>query len=380
MTFLGLARKSALRKPLHTALIVICVAVAFLVHALTASFMNGTQSATAASEDILGVINKAGRTHPLPMAYLTRIAADPDVAAVAYMARLRGFLEIEKHSVWVSATDPTRLMAVYGKSLGLTRELIDSINQARDRVLVGRALAEARGWTVGQRITVTSFNTARHDGSRDWRFELAGIFDGENASTDTYFMIARYDYVNAARANGRDTVNAFAILPQATSLPGELASRIDALFANSSAPTRTLTEKQFLTAFFRQYADVGLMVNLVVGAAFITLLSIIINTMVFAVRKRSFEIAVLKTLGFSHYRIMGLILGETLIVFVLGGCIGLALAKLATLKIGAEIGLVLSPLIVAKAAAMMIILGLLTGALPAVKAVRTSIIVAFRRS
>jgi putative ABC transport system permease protein len=287
-------------------------------------------------------------------------------------------VDLEKNVVAVSAADPALLMAVNGKELGLTPDLLHAVGQARENVLVGRALADAQGWTAGQRISITAFETAKRDGSLNWRFEIAGIFEGENASTDTYFMIARYDYVNAVRARGKDTVDAFIVRPRAGVVPGELAARIDQLFANSAAPTRTQSEKQFLEAFLRQYADIGRIVNLVTGAAFVTLLMIVVNTMVFAVRERRFEIGVLKTLGFSQMRIMALILGETLLVFAIGGGCGLALAKLATVVAGPALGLVFSPLVLAKALGIVVALGLVTGALPALGAMRTPIINAFR--
>ncbi|MDX3973843.1 ABC transporter permease [Shinella sp.] len=378
MTFFDLARKNAWRKPLRTVLLMVSIAVAFLIYGLTASFLNGAQGAAAASDDLLGVMSAGGRTQPLPIAALSRIAADPGVAAVGYVARLRGFVDVEKNVVAISAADPELLMAVNGKELGLTPALIGAIGQARDKVLVGRALAEAQGWTVGQRVTVTAFDTPREDGGRDWRFEISGIFEGENAATDTYFMIARYDYVNAARARAKDTVDAFVVRPRAGVSPGELAAGIDTLFANSATPTRTQSEKQFLEAFLRQYADIGLIVNLVVGAAFVTLLMIVVNTMVFAVRERTFEIGVLKTLGFSRLGIVTLILGETLFVFAVGGGIGLALAKLATVLAGPVLGLVFSAPVFAKALAIIVGLGLATGALPAFNAMRTPIIKAFR--
>lgn len=378
MTFFRLVAKSAWRKPLRTLLLMICIAVAFLIYGLTASFINGSQGSAGASDDILGVMSAAGRAHSLPIAQLSRIAVDPDVAAVAYMARLRGFAGVEKNVVAVSAADPSALMTVNGKELGLTPALIDAMEAGRDTVLVGRALAEAQGWSVGQRIAVTAFDTAREDGGRDWRFEIAGIFEGENANTDTYFMIARYDYINAARAKSKDTVDAFIVRPREGVSTGQLAARIDALFANSAAPTRTQSEKQFLEAFLRQYADVGLIVDLVVGASFVTLLMIVVNTMIFAVRERTFEIGVLKTLGFSRRHILALVLGETLFVFLIGGTAGLALAKLAVEFTGPALGLVFSASVIAKATACILALGLATGALPAINAMRTPITAAFR--
>lgn len=378
MSFFRLARRNAWRKPLRTLLLIFCVTVAFLIYGLTASFLNGSQGAAGASDNLLGVMNAAGRAQPLPMAYMTRITAEPGVASVAYMTRMRGYVNVEKNVVAVSATDPKLIAGVNGRELGLTPELISALGETKDRVLVGRALAEAQGWSVGQRITVTSFQTARKDGSHDWRFEIAGIFEGENASTDTYFMIASYDYVNTARARGENTVDAFIVRPADGLSPGVLATRIDALFANSATPTRTQSEKQFLEAFLRQYADVGLIINLVVGAAFVTLLMIVINTMVFAVRERTFEIGVLKTLGFSRERILVLVLGETLFMFVVGGSLGLILANIATVLAGPALGLVFSMAVLAKAASFIVLLGLITGLLPAINAMRTPITAAFR--
>ncbi|AHF84581.1 FtsX-like permease family protein [Rhizobium leguminosarum bv. viciae] len=377
MTFFQLMRRNAWRKPLRATLLMFSVGVAFLIYGLTASFLSGSQGAAGASDTLLGVFNRSGRAQPLPLTYLNRIAADSDVAAVAYMTRMRGFVDVEKNVVMTSAVDPRLIAAANGDELGLTPQLISALEEGRDRVLVGRALAEAQGWSVGQRIGVTSHLT-REDGSRNWSFEIAGIFEGADASTDTYFMIARYDAVNAARARGKDTVDGFVVRPRPGVSSGVLAARIDALFANSAAPTRTQSEKQFLEAFLRQFADIGLIVSLVVGAAFVTILMIVVNTMLFAVRERSFEIGVMKVLGFSRGRIIALILGETLFVFAVGGAGGLVLAKLATLFAGPEFGLAFTSSVLAKSVAIIAALGLLTGLLPAVNAMRLPIINAFR--
>jgi putative ABC transport system permease protein len=379
MNFFSMARKNAWRKPLRTILLIVCVTVAFLIYGLTASFVNGSQGgASGASDNILGVMSAAGRTQSLPMSYINRIEADPDVLAVGYMARVRSFATVEKNIIPVSAFDSRNLMEVNGKELGLTLRLLEQLTQDRGKVLVGRALAEAQGWKVGQKITITSFDVQKQDGSRDWQFDIAGIFEGESASTDTYFVIAQYDYVNALRSRFKDTVDAFVVRPRQSVVTSELAARIDQQFANSAAPTRTQSEKQFLEAFLRQYADIGLIVNLVVGAAFITLLMIVVNTMVFAVRERNFEIGVLKTLGFSGYRIMVLILVETLFIFAVGGGIGLAGAAAVGAFSDPALGLVFSMEVLIKATTMIVALGIVTGAVPARNALKTPAVAALR--
>ncbi|MBB4572576.1 FtsX-like permease family protein [Rhizobium lentis] len=377
MTFFELMRRNAWRKRLRAILLMFSVGVAFLIYGLTASFVAGSQGAAGASDNLLGVFNKSGRGLPLPLAYINRIAADPDIAAVAYTARMRGFVEVESNVVVVSAVEPQAIAAANGEELGLTPELTAALEEGGDRVLVGRALAEAQGWSIGQRIGFTGQLT-RTDGSRNWSFTIAGIFEGADAGTDTYFILARYEALNAARARDKDTVDAFVVRPRPGVSPGILAARIDALFANSAAQTRTQSEKQFLEAFFRQFADVGLIVSLVVGAAFVTILMIVINTMLFAVRERRFEIGVMKVLGFSSGRIMALVVGETLFIFVVGGASGLVLAKLATLSIGPEFGLVFGATLLMKSLAIIAGLGLLTGLLPAISAMRLPIINAFR--
>ncbi|MFN4169487.1 MAG: ABC transporter permease [Pannonibacter phragmitetus] len=378
MTWLRLARKNAARKPLRLALLVFSVAIAFLIHGLTASFLAGSLGSSAASDDLLGVMSAAGPAQPLPLSYLPHLEAEPGVAAVSHVARLRGFLDRETNIIAVAAVDPARAAAVNGPELGLTPALIAGLTGSRDTLLAGRALAQAQGWAVGDSVAVTAFTTAQKDGSRIWRFRIAGIFDGASASTDTYFAIARYDYINALRASGTDTADVFAIRPKPDSSTSALAAAIDAQFANSPAPTRTQSEKQFLEAFLRQFADVKLITSLVTSAAFITLLMIITNTMVFAVRERRFETGVLKALGVPPSRIALLILGETGFIFALGGAIGLGFTGFAAMFGPPVLGLALTGAVFSEALLLMAGLALLTGLLPAWSTMRIPVIAAFR--
>ncbi|WP_114011179.1 ABC transporter permease [Cohaesibacter intestini] len=376
MTFFKLARKSALRKPVRSLLLMLSVGMAFLIHGVTASFINGTQGTEAASDTLLGVMSATGRA--LPMAYLPRIEALDGVAAVSPVMRLRGSIGDARNVVAVSAGDPEKLMEVSGKELGLTPALSGALQTGRDNVLVGRALATAQGWKVGDRLTLKAFRVKHSGGDRDWHFEIAGIFDGASPSTDTYFMIAHYDYINMGRERGANTASTFALKPASNVTPQKLAAQIDTLFANSAAPTRTMSEKQFLSAFLSQYADVKQVVTLVVGASFITLLMIVTNTMIFALRERRFEIGVLKVLGLRSWHILLMVLGEALFVFVIGGLLGLGLAKVASLAAPAELGLVLGVSTALQSAIFMVLLGLIAGLLPALLAMRTPILSAFK--
>lgn len=373
MTFLELSRRSAWRKPLRTVLLMFSIAVAFIIYALTASFLAGSQAGGQVGENRLIVTNQAGAGQTLPLSYLSRITEERGVRSSFYTTRIRGFVDNEKNVVVVAAADPTLMAPVMARELGLTTDLIKGLGQARDHILVGRALAQAQGWTTGQRISVSAFQMAQSDGSRDWSFEIAGVFDGENAGVDTYFAMARYDHVNAIRARGKDSVDMFVVEPAEGTDASALAPQIDRLFANSAAQTKTQPEKQFLEAFLRQIADIGAIINLVVGAAFATILMIVVNTMVFSVRERTFEIALLKTLGFSPPRVLALVLCETLLVFVIGAMAGTIVAATLPLFVDASLGLNFTPLVAAKAIVIAICLGLFAGILPAVNAMRMPI-------
>ena len=72
---------------------------------------------------------------------------------------------------------------------------------------------------------------------------------------------------------------------------------------------------------------------LVVGAAFVTILMIVGNTMALSIRERTREIGVLKTLGFSGLRILAMVLGESVLLAPLGGIPGLAIAALIAMAL-----------------------------------------------
>src|SRR6202043_3946862 len=112
---------------------------------------------------------------------------------------------------------------------------------------------------------------------------------------------------------------------------------IDDMFANSPYETATDTEKAFNKAFAAQLGNIALIVGLVVGAAFVTILMIVGNTMAMTVRERTREIGVLKTLGFSGPRILRMVLGESVLLALIGGLPGLALAALITIALRASL-------------------------------------------
>jgi putative ABC transport system permease protein len=133
-----------------------------------------------------------------------------------------------------------------------------------------------------------------------------------------------------------------------------------------------------------QIGNIALIVTLVVGAAFVTILMIVGNTMALTIRERTREIGVLKTLGFSGQRILGMVLGESVLLALLGGIPGLALAALIALMMRENLsnfvpGFAMTPGIALIGLTLMLSLGLVTGIIPALNAMRLRIAAALGR-
>jgi putative ABC transport system permease protein len=164
----------------------------------------------------------------------------------------------------------------------------------------------------------------------------------------------------------------------------KVAKAIDASFANSPYETATDTEKAFNKAFVAQIGNIALIMTLVIGAAFVTILMIVGNTMALTIRERTREIGVLKTLGFSGQRILGMVLGESVLLAMLGGIPGLAIAAFIAFMLRENLanfipGFAMTPGIAIAGIAMILALGLITGIIPALNAMRLRIAAALGR-
>jgi putative ABC transport system permease protein len=198
-------------------------------------------------------------------------------------------------------------------------------------------------------------------------------------------MVVQYDYFNETRSFATDSIGWLVLRTTSPDANDRVAKAIDASFANSTAETATDTEKAFNKAFVAQFGNIALIVTLVVGAAFATILMIIGNTMVMAVRERTREIGVLKALGFSGTRVLWLVLAESCVLALLGGLPGIGLAALTSLFMRESLanfipGLAVTPTIALLGVALMLALGVLTGLAPALNAMRLKTAVALGQS
>jgi putative ABC transport system permease protein len=157
------------------------------------------------------------------------------------------------------------------------------------------------------------------------------------------------------------------------------------MFANSFFETQTDTARAFNKAFIAQLGNVALIIGSVVSAAFFTILLIVGNSMMLSIRERTTEIAVLKTIGFRSARIFRMVLAESLFLSLCGGLAGIVLSALALGALSTALASTLPDLGLGQreflqALLIMLGLGLVTGLLPALAAMRLNVVTALGRN
>ncbi len=163
-----------------------------------------------------------------------------------------------------------------------------------------------------------------------------------------------------------------------------VAKAIDEKFANSSFETKTETESAFAAGFAKQFGNIELLILTIGGVVFFTLLLVTGNTMAISVRERVGELAVLKAIGFSGRAVLFFVLAESVVIALVGGLLGLTLAYLLIPVIGLALTGLLPPLMLSKSLLTMgvgfaLVVGVISGLLPGIGAMRMRVVNALRR-
>ncbi len=386
MNDFGLVRKNLFRRKLRAALMIVSILIAFMIFGVLAGFYRAfTAGEDRAAADRLITVNKINFTQPMPMAYFNRVRAVDGVRQVTHANWFGGYYQDPKNFLMTLAIEPATYFDMYRSELDIPPEQLQAFISDRSSAVIGESMARKWGWKVGDRVPVASnIFTQRSNGSHTWDFTIAGIVKGKAEQVSTDFLLFQYAYFDETRTFGKDTIGWLILQTNSPENNDRVAKTIDAMFANSIAETSTDTEKAFGKAFAAQFGNIALIVFLVVGAAFVTILMIVGNTMALSIRERTREIGVLKTLGFSGPRILRMVLGESVLLALLGGLPGLAIAALITIALRASLANIapafaVSPVIALEGIALMIALGLFTGVIPALNAMRLKIATALGR-
>jgi putative ABC transport system permease protein len=382
MKFLPLIWRNLTRKKLRTSLTLLTIMVAFVLFGILCAVRQALVGGVAvAGADRLIVRHKVSIIQLLPESYKARIARIPGVAAVTHQTWFGGIYQDPKNFFMQCPVVPEEFMNMFPEFI-LPPDQMKAWLNTRTGAIVGRKTAERFHWKIGDRVPIMSPIWLQ----KTWDFDIVGIFDGAKKGTDTTSMFFRYDYFDESRRAqnwGAGQVGWFTIRIKDPAQAATVAKLVDQEFENSPYETKTEPEGAFAQGFANQLGNITAIVSGILAAVFFTILLVTGSTMSQAIRDRIGELGVLKAIGFTNGQLLGLVLAESCLLTVLGGGLGLALAALQAANGDPTGGLL--PMYQLPASnlllglAISLALGLVTGALPALQAMRLRVADALRR-
>jgi len=362
------------RKKARTILTMLSIVVAFFLFGMLQGVNQGFNEVVQnLNVNRLYTSAKTNMVDGLPISYLSRLKSVPGVMHVSHWTYFGGYFREAKNAIPAFATDPRELFAIY-EEIKINPEYLDAMERTRTGALVSEQLANTYGWKIGDRIPIGTSIWTKKDGSNTWYFDIVGTFDPSGSVNIPPFYI-NYDYYDEAKAFGHGVVHYYIIGIDDPRNATRVAKAIDTQFENSMNETRTQTESQLAQMQLKQIGDINFIVNSIVGAVLFTLLFLTANTMMQSVRERIPELAVLKTLGFSDGKVLTLVLVEAGALCIVAALIGLAVAAVTFPLLKVILGNLPMPLIVvAMGVGLAILLALLSGLPPAIRAQRLNIV------
>ena len=385
MSWLGFVWANLTRRKVRLVFTMLLIILAFLMFGVLDALRTSLGKAVnLTGADRLIAISKVSIIDSFPVSHYEKVRAVQGVDSVVHLNWFGGVYKDGKAQIPVFPMNVDEFFKVYPE-VKITPEEFAAWKADRQGMVIGQVLADTYGWKKGDRIPIKSSIFRKANGGDSWDFNIVAIYKVENsAGWDNQSAMFHYDYYNESLQFGRDQIGWMTVKVKNPDESENVAKRIDALFANSSDETKTATEKAFTKQFMSQIGSIGKILMSVVLVVFYITLLVTVNTMAQSVRERTNEIGVLKTLGFSSNLVLRLVVGEALLLTVLGGLIGFGLATLAVGGLAGfmkkyfpvfEIGD--STMIIS--VVLMIMLGVIAGLWPAVSAMRLKITDALRR-
>lgn len=322
MFLLKLLLRNAFRHRLRTGLTILGLVVAITAFGLLRTLIGAWYAGVEASSSTRLVTRSAiSLTFTLPLSYAPRIKAVDGVTTVSWANWFGGIYQSEKNFFPQFAVEPASYLQLYPEYV-LKPEEKEAFLRDRQGAVVGRKLAAQYGWKIGDQIPLRG---TIYPGT--WTFTLRGIWTGAEAKTDENQMLVHYELVNESikqRFPGRgDSTGAFIVGIDQPANAALISQHIDAEFRNSLAETLSETEAAFQLSFVSMSDAILAAIQAVSFIIIVIIMAVMANTMTMTARERLSEYATLKALGFPPRFVVALLFGESLLIAVIGGALGL---------------------------------------------------------
>lgn len=385
MKFLPLVWRNLLRRKVRTIFTIGSIFIAFVLFGILMAVRSAfSMGVDLAGVDRMMVLNKISLIMPLPSSYEQRLKTIEGVTLVTHANWFGGYYQEPKNQFANMAVESANWLDMYPE-FALPGEQKQAWLADRTGAIVGADTAKRFGWKVGDRIPLQATIFRRPDGAA-WDLTIDGIYDSPVKGTDKTQLFFHWDYVNEVFRNSwyANQIGWYVIKVADPAQSAAIAKKVDDMFANSPAETKTDTEKAFVQGFANQVGNISLITQLIATAAILMILLVTANTMAQSIRERTNELAVLKTLGFGDGRILAMVLVESCLVALVGGIAGLAVGWLIVSRGDPTGGFLPTFFLPGRdmviGVVLVLALGVAAGTLPAVQAGRLRIVDALRRN
>ena len=375
--------RNTLRHPLRSSLTIAGMALAVLAFCLLRTVVAAWYSGVAASSPVrLITRNAISLVFRLPLSYQPKIAAIPGIVNLSYGNWFGGVYIDERYFFPQFAVYLPKYLEIHPEYVIPPDQKLELLQDRRGCV-AGRQLAKRHGWRLGDPIVLkgTIF-------PGEYRLVLKAVYTGRDPTTDEGRFFFHWDYLNETMKKNfparADQVGWFLSQVAAPELAAPVAKMIDALFKNSLAETLTENEAAFQMGFVSMTEALLLAIQVVSWLVIVVILVLLANTMAMSARERLGEYAVLKTMGYRPRHLVGLIMGESMLLAVMGGLLGVLLTfpmvHLFKTKLGQYFRVFpLTNTTLALGLATALVVGILAAILPAWRASQVGIAEALRR-
>ncbi|WP_417377828.1 ABC transporter permease [Gimesia sp.] len=205
----------------------------------------------------------------------------------------------------------------------------DDFETHQDAAIVGQAVANRRKIKVGDKFSIG-----------DLSVNVAGIYRSDNPAEENY-IYSHLEFLQRRQgANLVGTVTQLEVILAPGTDPTQISSAIDERYRRGPVETNTRAKGVFQA---KSLGDLSQLIEMAhyLGLACVGLvLALVATTTLMSVEDRIQEHAVLRTLGFSGFKVFALVLAESTFLSVAGGLLGVGAAlvtlKLSSLSVGAE--------------------------------------------
>lgn len=381
MKILSIILRNAFRHRLRTILTILGIATAVMAFGLLRTIVGAWNAGvTGSSANRMIVRHRVSFIFPLPNADGAQIAKVPGVSTVSWANWFGGVYgdPNDFKNFWPRlAVDPDTWFQVYPEFV-VAPDQLAAFAQDRSGCIIGAKLAAQHGFKLGD---VISMNGDIFPGP--WQFTVRGIYHGKEPSTDETQMFFQWTYLDEQvkqREPGRNVGAGWYVVRVSNpdAMP-QVAGTVDELFQNSQAPTKTESEREFQQGFVQMSSAIITSLQVISFVIIGIILLVLANTIVMAVRERTREYAVLKTLGFTGRHLFTFILGESLLIGLAGGVVGILLTFPVVKGFSRALPtmfpvIAIAPVTIALALVAAGLCGVAAATAPAVRAARLSIV------